>query len=351
MSKLAKNYEKALLGGAGLVAVGFAVMGFLKFGAVEKDFDKSLAGRGKDDPSIPAAAETVKATNSLAANRKMESGTDAKDRPVDLFTGIPLLAHRDNPNQPVDPREGDPVHPPIPNEWWLKTGADISFANSPDRDDDGDGFSNREEFEAETSPTDPKSVPSLINKLAYVKDESIQWYVEYGMDIDGKWVPKFTAVGVDGKAATNKVNYEEALEPGDIFFANGIFAKRFKFTGTVEREVTSERTQYTQQVKIAQYEDLKENKKGEKYESQQGLPRNEYAGAAYYDRTAVLDLRAIGYEGKEFKVEERTKFALPPDAPAKAYFLKSVTPEAIEVEVTKDDGTTESVQISKGATR
>ncbi len=351
MSKFAKNYEKALLGGAGLVAVGFAVMGFLKFGAVETDFDKTLAGRGKDDPSIPAAAETVKATNSLAADRKIEPGADAKDRPVDLFTGIPLLAHRDNPNQPVDPREGDPVHPPIPNEWWLKTGADMSFANSPDRDDDGDGFSNREEFEAETSPTDPKSVPSLINKLAYVKDESTMWYVEYGMDIDGKWVPRFTGRMADGKRLTNRANFEEALEPGDTFFKGGDFSNRFKFTGIIEREITSERTQHTQEVRFAQYEDLKENKKGEKYESQQGLPQGELDRAAYYDRTAVLDLRAIGYEGKEFRVEERTRFALPPDAPEKAYFLKSVTPEAIEVEITKDDGTTESVQISKGATR
>lgn len=349
MSKLAKNYEKAILGGAGLVALGFVAMGFLKSGAVEADFSQTLSGGGKSDASIPAAAETVKAANSLVLNRTMEMGDD-DGRPVDLFVGIPLYANRDNPNKPVDPLEGDPVHPPIPNRWWIETGADPGFANSPARDDDGDGFSNLEEFEAKTDPTDAKSVPSLINKLAYVKDESTMWYVQYGLDTEGKWAPKFVGRTPDGKRLTNRVGFEDLLAAGDSFFKDGDFAKRFKFTGIIEKEITSERTGLTQNVKFAQFEDLKENKKGMKYESQQGLPEAQLDASAYFDRTAVLDLRAIGYEGKEFKVEEGTRFALPPDAPEKKYFLKSVTPEGIEVEVTKDDGTTESVQISKGAT-
>jgi hypothetical protein len=101
-------------------------------------------------------------------------------------------------------------------------------------------------------------------------------------------------------------------------------------------------------VKFGQYEDLKPNKAGEKYESQYGLPDAQITASAYYDRTAVLDLQAIGYEGKEFKVEERTKFALPPDAPEKKYTLKKVTPDAIEVEYTDAAGATQTVEIKKG---
>jgi hypothetical protein len=127
-------------------------------------------------------------------------------------------------------------------------------------------------------------------------------------------------------------------------------AERFKFVGIIEKEVTSERTNLTQKVKFGQYEDLKPNKKGEPYESQYGLPEAQLNASAYYDRIAVLDLQAIGYEGKEFKVEERTKFALPPDAPEKNYTLKKVTPESIEVEYTDAAGATQTVEIKKGGT-
>ena len=348
MSKLPKNFEKILVGVAGVAALGFAALGFMKFSAVGTDFAHDLKGRGADDATIPQAPATTKATNSLTSNRVIEKGEDSQGRPVNLFIGIPLFADKNNPNKPVDPREGAPVHPPIPNNWWIETGADMTFANSPARDDDDDGFSNLEEFEAKTHPVDAKSVPPLIDKLAYVKDESTQWYVQFGFDTEGRWAPRFTGLTFDGKRLQNRVSALDMLSPGDSFFKEGAMANRFKFTGMTEREMTSERTGLTQKVKFAQYEDLKENKKGEKYESQANLPEAELANKAYYDRTAVLDLRAIGFEGKEFKVEERTKFALPPDAPEKKYILKKVTPGSIEVEYTDAQGQTQTKEIAKG---
>ena len=58
--------------------------------------------------------------------------------------------------------------------------------------------------------------------------------------------------------------------------------------------------------------------------------------------------QALGLDGKEFKVEERTPFALPPTAKEKNYLLKEVTPEAIVVEWKDNDGKTQSVKIPKG---
>jgi hypothetical protein len=301
---------------------------------------------------VPQADATSKAVSSLTGNRIIEKG-EANDRPVDLFVGIPLFADKNNPNVPVDPLSPKmkPVHPPIPNKWWIETGADITHADSPSRDDDGDGFTNLEEFEAKTHPVDKNSIPALVNKLAYLKDESTMWYVQFGLESSGKWAPRFVGVTPDKKTKLqNRVSAVEMLSPGDTFFKEGIFASRFKFTGMEEREVTSERTRLVQRVKFALYEELKPNKKGDKYESQAGLPDAELEAKAYHDRIAVLDLRAIGYSGKEFKVEERTKFALPPDAPEKNYLLKKVTPEGIEVEYTDTDGQTKTLEITKGGT-
>jgi hypothetical protein len=347
MSKLPKNFEKALLGAAGVAALGFAALGFMKSNAVEEDFNRAVTGSGKDDPSIPEAVATSKAVSSLAADLVIEAAED-EGRPVDLFVGIPLFADKNNPNEPIDLIDGKEVHPGIPNRWWIQNGADITFANAPDRDDDSDGFTNREEFEAKTKPTDPKSIPALVNKLSFLKDESTMWYVQFGLESGGKWAPKLVALTHDKKKLTNKVSAVAMLNPGDTFFAEGTMAGRFKFTGMIEKEVVSERTKLKQMVKFGQYEDLKANKKGEKYESQYGLPDAQLEASAYHDRSAVLDLRAIGYEGKEFKVEERTRFALPPDAKEKAYLLKKVTPESIEVEYNDASGAPQTLEIKKG---
>jgi hypothetical protein len=340
MSQLPKNFEKILLGVGGVAAVAFAGLGFMKSGAVENDFNRTAPTSGGKEIEVPQAAATSKAVSSLTSNRVIEQAED-DGSPIDLFVGIPLFADKNNPNVPVDPREGKPVHPPIPNKWWIETGANMTFANSPQRDDDGDGFTNMEEWEAKTHPVDAKSIPPLIHKLAYVKDESTMWYVQFGLESGGKWAPRFVGLTPDKK---------KRQSPGDTFFKEGEFANRFKFTGLEEREVTSEKTKLTQKVKFALYEELKANKKGEKYESQAGLPDAELEAKAYYDRIAVLDLRAIGHAGKEFKVEEKTKFALPPDATEKNYKLSKVTPTSIEVEYTDADGKTETREIPKGGT-
>ncbi|MEK7954272.1 Amuc_1099 family pilus-like system protein [Luteolibacter soli] len=351
MSKLPKNFEKILLGVGGVIAVTCAGLGFMKSNAVEADFNRTASTTGGKEIDIPEQEATSKAVSSLKSDRVIEQA-EANSRGVDLFVGIPLFADKNNPNIPVDPMSPKmkPVHEGIPNPWWIKTGANMTFADSPSRDDDSDGFTNREEYEAKTDPIDPKSIPALIDKLAYLKDESTMWYVQFGLESSGKWAPKLTARTPDKKKVENRVSAVEMLDVGATFFKEGALANRFKFTGIDEREVTSQKTKLTQKVKVGHYEDLKPNKVGQKYESQAGLPDAELEAAAYYDRTAVLELRAIGYKGKEFKVEENTKFALPPDAPEKNYTLKKVTPEGIQVEYKDADGQTKTQDIAKGGT-
>ena len=350
MSKLPKNFETALLGVAGVCAVGFAALGFMKLNAVETELAYEVPKNGKNDATIPEAEATAKAVGSLTANRDIVAA-DAAGRKVDLFTGIPLFVDKNNLTDPVDPIGGDRVvHPPIPNIWWIETGANMTFADSPQRDDDSDGFSNLEEFEGKSHPVDAKSIPPLIDKLAYLKDESIKWYVQFGLESEGKWAPKLIGETPDKKGFNNRVSAAAMISPGDTFFTDEPFKDRLKFIGIVQKEVTSKRTNTTQNVNVAEYEDLKPNKKGKKYESQYGLPDNEIDANAYYDRTAVLELRAIGEAGKEFKVEEGVSFALPPGAPEKNYLLKSVTPEGIEVEYTDAKGEKQIATIPKGGT-
>ena len=226
MSKAPKNIEKVVLGVGALAGIGLAALGFMKAGAVEEDFPGNSRQPKNSDTSVVGAAQVPGTLNSLQSDRAYEAAIVENpkigDRPVDLFVGVPLYADRDQPNKPVDPLLGNDIHPPVPNEWWLANGVDMTFADSPQRDDDGDGFSNLEEFTAKTHPGKASDHPPLIAKLSFVKEESQQWLVLFGNDLGGKWVPKLDEAlckETDGKPMKNKVAFAKGIEPGGLLFA------------------------------------------------------------------------------------------------------------------------------------
>ncbi len=57
------------------------------------------------------------------------------------------------------------VHPPVPNEWLDQFGLPIAEADVLEQDPDGDGFTNLEEWQGHTDPTDKNSHPAFIVKL------------------------------------------------------------------------------------------------------------------------------------------------------------------------------------------
>lgn len=60
------------------------------------------------------------------------------------------------------------VHPPIPNEWFEKYGLPIEDADVLDQDPDKDGFTNLDEWQGNTNPTDKDSHPDYLTKLHLV---------------------------------------------------------------------------------------------------------------------------------------------------------------------------------------
>lgn len=61
------------------------------------------------------------------------------------------------------------VHPPVPNEWFIQHGLDLTDSDVLNQDPDKDGFTNLEEWRAGTDPSDPKSHPSYLTKLKIKK--------------------------------------------------------------------------------------------------------------------------------------------------------------------------------------
>lgn len=344
MSWFSKNYEKAALGGAAVVALGLVYLGWTKVGSVENDFATVLKDSGNNDPAVADKDLVSKAISSMGAPRVWDQGETATGRSVDLFTGIPLFVSRSAPNKGIDLVTDDPVHPPIPNQWWLQYRLDPGFGDSPQRDADEDGFSNLEEFEAKTDPTDAKKFPELVAKLKYTKDESLVWILRPGFESEGG----FTFTYKDSNRQANRASAAAVVMPNTLFFADGVMKNRFKLLGSEERQVMNPRTNVEAPVRFVRIEDQRPNKKGKIYEIPAQFKEELENEHRNYDRTAVLRLDALGKGSEEFKIEENTTFSLPNGSDKKEYLLKSITPEAIEVEYTGADGNKKTVQIPKG---
>jgi Ca-activated chloride channel family protein len=172
--------------------------------------------------------------------------------------------------------------------------------------------------------------------LRFLRAESTLWYVQFGLESQGKWAPRLTGLTSDKKRLQSRVSAVEMLAPGDVFFADGAMAGRFKFQRIEERELTSERTGLKQAVKFAIYEDLWT---GAIRESQAGLPDAELAREAYRDRTAVLR-----HKGLEFTVFEGVEFTLPGEEESGKYLLLKVADDQATVEFTGPDGR-KSIQV------
>ncbi len=345
MSWISKNYEKAALGGAVAVALGLAFLGWSKFGKVAEEFGTVLKGGGNNNTAVPGSELIPKALQSMKLDRTVKQALDG-DRPVDLFTGIALFVSSSAPDKPVD-LGGDsaPVHPPIPNAWWIENRIDPGFADSPNRDPDGDGFSNLEEFTSKTDPNNDRAFPSLIAKLMYVKDESLAWVIRPGYGSEGK----FPFTYEDAKGRKNRITAAEMIGPGELFFSKEPMKGRFKLLGAEARKELNKKINIEMDVTIVRIEDQRPNKKGVVYEVPSPLSEERKNEHLQYDRSAIFSLEALGMAGKEFKVEENTPFALPPDSSRKDYLLKSVTPAAVTIEYPDAAGGRQTVEITKGA--
>lgn len=344
MSWISQNYEKAAIGGGLVVAAGLAFLGWSKVNGVDQDFPSTNGGANNSNVSVQGAEQIPEALTSLARKREWSQG-ESDSRPVDLFTGIPLFVKRDAAGKTVDLRTDAPVHPPIANNWWIENRLDPGFADSPARDPDQDGFTNLEEYESKTNPNDPKSHPELVVKLKYQGDESLQWLLKPGFP-DG---PGFTFKYFDNAKQDNRTAADAVPKPGDLFFVTGAMKNRFKYLGAEERQEENPNTHATETKTYVKVEDQRPNKKGKVYEIPNSIPDAKVPNYYQYDRTALLSLEAIGESGKQFKIEENTRFALPSNNPKKEYLLKKVTPEAIEVEYTGADGKTQTTEIRKSS--
>jgi hypothetical protein len=345
MSWISDHYEKALVAGSLIAAVALTYTGLLNKNSLAKDFPHKPKGTGSNDASVIDGDKVAIAKSSFQIDQKwVQSEFDG--RAVDLFTGVPLFVDKNNREKPVDLPKSNDVHPPIENKWWIEHRIDPGFADSPKRDEDKDGFTNLEEFEAKTDPTDPTSHPNLITKLVYLGDESVRWLLRpSGFPTDAD--PGVNFEYADSKRVKVKTSAADPIKPNGVFFSGDAVKERFKYLGFAVKQVKDPRLEADVDTIIVKVEDQKPNKKGKIYEITANFRPAEQVNFAMFDRTAKLSLEALGFGGQEFKVEELTEFALPRDSTSKSFRMMEVTPARIVVRETLKDGTSKLHEINK----
>lgn len=359
-----QQYDKVILAACALLGLGVAYLGFNKNSGVEQDFEFSARQSGLADVAVavaPQLADTLVQVDQPTLLLQPVCGES--QRPVDQFVGVPLYAKKPSKGnslaQPVDPVLDAPIHPPVPNEWFLENKIDLGFADALTRDQDDDGFNNQEEYAAKTDPDDKKNHPALIQKLRFVKYESIGYFLWFSSSLGPdqyqfKVVPlpavfESATSGQQQSYLANSLPYnrtKDFIGKGSNIFVEGFGKNRFRLKEVVEREVTNEATKLTTKNEFAVIEDLAPHKR-DQFEIPKTPKAKDRPATVRYDRTAVLVLEAVDQEGKEFKVLENTSFSLPYDQGEKTYLLKKVTAQALTVEYRDRAGNVQTIEIPK----
>src|SRR5437660_8111541 len=136
------------------------------------------------------------------------------------------------------------VHQPVPNDWFEKFGLPIQDADVLEQDPDGDGFTNLDEWQGGTDPTNKDSHPDYLTKLHLVSATEEPFRFMFA-----SWV--------GGTFALNTIDQSEPtqfLKMGDT-----IRGTRYKLVKFVEKHA---RNQYGTNVDVSElvleHEDSKE---------------------------------------------------------------------------------------------
>ena len=158
MTWVRENYERVALG-TGVVFLLICAFFIWRSAA---GFDQNFASLQPSGPAKPAAP-TEKALELERAAEKL------RQAPQWTFGGRSGLfvpeKHFIGPNGLPATLQTTEVHPPVPNEWLDQFGLPIAEADVLTQDGDADGYTNLEEWQGRTNPTDKNSHPPFIAKL------------------------------------------------------------------------------------------------------------------------------------------------------------------------------------------
>ncbi len=350
MANLSESYDKVSLVVSIVIAAALGAMIWMAKGNVEEDFRQPSVLGDTEAPENPKQKFYADTTSEIGGAVVLGGPVTENGRSIELTVGTPLFLNPTGEEIDLGDASYPMVHDPIPNQWWLDNRIDPGWSNSPGLDQDGDGFSNGEEFAGNTDPNDPESFPALIAKLQCVELEKRAFRLSYSSD---------STIGAIKPTDTFKFNHEEIVGGRSVrtgsenipfgkgndsnLFSKGGAQMRYELKNVEQREFENPNTGIVQKANFAVIEDVAGAKKGDVLDIKKGS-RN---GVIIRDYTAVLSLAAIGQQAVTLKVEERSSFSLPldPDAAEKPFKFTGVSDAGAVIIEWEENGETKTMEV------
>jgi len=338
MSWAKQNYEKIVIGVGALGLLGGIGLIVMKMGQLD-ELAQPAAGVAKGRKASELVAKVDITRRSLESPHEFNSVDDG-GRQLFLTKSVPLFAREGVSKKLFDIMAADAqeIHQGIPNKWFLENDIEIGRANAPFADKDNDGFSNKEEYVANTNPSLINSHPALINKLGTLQVANDSYKLSFTEVGAGAIILKY--IPSRGRPFTQNI------KPGETAFTEGPHKERFKY---IKKEQIVQKEGPLRGVGVATV--TLEDKSDIPSRQMKKVPRsNPPMWNSYRVR---LVLRALNQSGDDVWVAEGAKFALPFTDENKKYTVKSIKPEVdgktFRVEVTWGDKQSKIFKGVKGA--
>lgn len=324
--------KNALIIGAvlGLAAAGLGAYTMMSSKVIVPD---TVVSGGKSDNSLTAQAEQVKAN--LKSDRTVTDAApegaviNGKPRMAPLFFSTELWqvssdAQQKNTIIDIYDPAAPAVHADVPNSWFITNGiADaLGRADGLDMDSDNDGFSNREEFLAHTSPADVKSYPALVRvneapklEVVGVSEASAVISVSGALQYDA--APTEAEIRIFKTEGDIQPSYKKTVKPGQTFgLKDGDNRFTFvKFDKTVRTDLGGNKTDMNV---IVVRDNETANPDNKEFMVVPGTPRiakaakpDDVRGRQIKDKTISLRVTAGTAAGKVVKCQEKGDFVIP----------------------------------------
>lgn len=246
--------------------------------------------------------------NNFNESAQWTPATTGAGRQVDFLVSVPLYL-KQGQDGAIDFLKAESIHPPVENSWFVTYDLDWKLDTILSLDADSDGFTNLEEYEAETHPNNNQSFPALINKLELVHVDSLPWQLKFSSYAAGKaW---FSYMDIDGKVLNRT---RSGIAAGEQFFNQGdINTQRFKLVEVQEGVEVETRPGQTTKTQMATIEDLSSFAKGAIYHVPRTLPRDPELLKQYQfqDLTAEIRLNALDEGSLNLQLQVGEEFTLP----------------------------------------
>lgn len=168
MESIKTKYDRVLLGLCAFIALvigALLIFNILSFNGQFTAPPKS--GSGTANIGTDKSEDAAKALAALGEKVERQPLRLAGGRVADLFVSTPVVKTAENAVITLMDEAAPQLRPPISNAWLYNNELDLTRSDVAAMDDDGDGYTNLEEFEGKSNPRSRTDVPPFYTKLQY----------------------------------------------------------------------------------------------------------------------------------------------------------------------------------------